>query len=232
MKFEDLKFMSIGGYCVGLYALGPNRIKGPVDNVLLLNAWAFKLLLEDKYYNYFITAPKQKYSEIRYNFKDIRIYHNNIEDPKYLIELKKRTETLKHFLSDIKTNKNKYLIFAIPHTFYTNKKLNSELEKCIKYLKEKNILDKVIFIGSTKANNVILPSKVDWMWFDFCLSKTEYNNLYKKYAINYIELSNINLFTAAGQEAAAKQFKNKVTAFLKEKELQQKQKNTTYYLYF
>jgi hypothetical protein len=38
IKFEDLKFMSIGGYCVGLYALGPNRIKGPVDNVLLLNA--------------------------------------------------------------------------------------------------------------------------------------------------------------------------------------------------
>ena len=50
MKFEDCKFMALGGNCASMYLLGGNiRIRGPVDNVVIEKYNAIKLLFENKY---------------------------------------------------------------------------------------------------------------------------------------------------------------------------------------
>ena len=45
-------FIALGGCCLSVYVLGPERIKGPVDNVLLFNKNSLELLLNNKYYSY------------------------------------------------------------------------------------------------------------------------------------------------------------------------------------
>ena len=54
MNIDALKFMSIGGNCACIGFLGPNRLRGPVDNVIVGNAKCLELLLTDQYYNFII----------------------------------------------------------------------------------------------------------------------------------------------------------------------------------
>ena len=45
IKFEDLKFMSIGSNCAPILFLGKDRIRGPIDNMAITDAYAIKFLI-------------------------------------------------------------------------------------------------------------------------------------------------------------------------------------------
>ena len=60
IKFEDYAFLSIGGYCLSVYALGASRIKGPVDNVLIEGVKALDLLFNNKYLEYLQSTKAQE----------------------------------------------------------------------------------------------------------------------------------------------------------------------------
>ena len=151
MKFEDLKFMSIGGYCLSLFALGPDRLKGPVDNILMLNSVILEKLLNKRYYNYLKTTPYIKKGPKKYFFKDLQIRHNDFEDQKYLKEVYRRLETFYTFIKDITENENKFLIFSIPHSFF-GLNLQNELINCINILKKHNF--KAHKIGNNPVNKM------------------------------------------------------------------------------
>lgn len=194
MKYNKDKFMSIGGYCLNLWVLGKNRIRGPIDNVLMISAETIKLLLENKYYSYLkhhtpCKMPRKDLPE-RYCFQYdnlVQIYHNNVYSEKFKPELKKRVNNLNKFYKNLLTNKDYYFVFCIPHTWVdiNNGELkNNELEKCILYFKQYNILDKIIFIGNRQAIS-IKPN----MWYNTYLNTDVLDYFIENYQIKYLELS-------------------------------------------
>lgn len=235
IKFEDCKFMSIGSYCLSIYILGNNRIAGPIDNVLIENSRSIELLLDNKYFNYltntnFIKIPKKYTENEEANFdfyfsNVVKIVHNDIEKPKYFINLKERINNFNAFIKSIK-DKNKFLVFTISYLFtdYKNGEvLNNSLESIIKYFKSKNILDKVIFVGCKKNKSI---KKQPW-WNNY-LNEKIVQKWKQQYQINYIELTDTDLATLPGKQAANVQFKQKFNKLLADKETkiksQQKQK--------
>lgn len=220
MKFEDYHFMSIGGYCLSLYALGENRIKGPVDNILYKNANALNDLLSYNYIN-ILKGPNIKHSEHRYEFDNFKILHNSLTE-KYIIEANNRLNTLKDFIKKIKTDSSYFLLFSIPHSFYQKGKFKEkEIAQIVNILKKFQLFDKTIFLGSTTDSKIEIP-KNDWLWFSNKLD----SNIVKKYSLKYIELTNINLFTDNGKKECHKQFIKNISTFLNQKKEKKNQNNT------
>ena len=60
VNLQDLKFMSIGGNCACIGFLGKNRIKGPVDNVIVGKPKCLDLLFSNKYLDYIINTSYDK----------------------------------------------------------------------------------------------------------------------------------------------------------------------------
>ena len=69
MKYLPENFISIGGCCLGLYILGKDRIRGPIDNVLLFSYKIIKFMLKKQYIYYLQNTPyiKRKKKKIRPN---------------------------------------------------------------------------------------------------------------------------------------------------------------------
>ena len=222
MKYDVNNFIAIGGCCLSVYVLGPQRIKGPVDNVLIFNKNALDLLLNNKYYSYIKhhTPLKTRKAnivpwepEFNYEYTDfVRIVHNNVEDSKFKPELKKRVNIFNKFYNEFKSDKNKHFIFTIPYSMVDNGKLiDKKLEECIILLKEYNILNRTIFIGSKKSD------KVNWkVWYNNYLDLESLNYLSAKYNIKYLELNDV-IITRKGYQQKIKlqeQFINKISNFL------------------
>ena len=69
MKFEDYHFMSIGGYCLSLYALGENRIKGPeykdLLHIIIMCCRVIRSKRGDDYVEILkMTYPNKKYADL------------------------------------------------------------------------------------------------------------------------------------------------------------------------
>lgn len=216
-------FIALGGCCLSVYVLGPERIKGPVDNVLLFNKNSLELLLNNKYYSYIkhhdpIRSKKANIvpwePEFNYEYPDmVRVVHNNVDDPKFKPELKKRVNVFNRFYQKFKTDKSKYFIFCIPYSMVNKGELiDNRLEECIQLLQEYKVLDRTIFIGARKSNKVEKD-----VWYDNYLTYENVTYLKTKYNIKYIELKDV-IITRKGQKQKNKlklQFIQKVNKLLK-----------------
>ncbi len=225
MKWSDLKLMAIGGCCLSVFILKKDRIPGPVDNTLLFNVESIKLLLTNKYYSYIkhhtpiktLKANRVPWEpDYNYEFpKIVRIVHNNIEEPKFMPELKKRVNNLNKFWETFSTDRTKFFIFSIPYSMInqdSGQLENRFLEEIIQYFKDLNILDRVIFVGCKKSNKV-----ENNVWYDNYLLPNDLNYLKDKYNIKYLELTDV-IITRKGLTEKEKlyiQFKQKLAKLLK-----------------
>jgi len=168
MKFEDLKFMSIGSNCAPILFLGKNRIRGPIDNMAITDAYAIKFLIENTFFNYIcdetnfiITNPKYGKGrpadpDVWFIYKYVNILHNDPRTDKFKVELKKRCELFNSFLANVKTNKNYYFTFCLNEAMVdttTHKLKDKTLYYICEYLKSIALLDKVIFV-QLHADNI------------------------------------------------------------------------------
>ena len=161
MQFSDYKFMSIGSNCAGMLFLGKDRLKGPVDNVVILDAYAIKYLIDDIYYSYITDTNNYKlvkpsYGKARpqdpdnwYEYKYVRILHNDPSTDKYKKELLARLELFNSFLKNVKKTVNHYFVFTL-NEYMCNTKTHTLQNKTfyyiLNYLKSVNLLSKVIFV--------------------------------------------------------------------------------------
>ena len=159
----EYKFMQIYGSCAATHYLGPDRIRGPVDNVLTKNYKTIDLLLTNNYLNYLKNnIPEQKDrqpsfegdSTVCYSYELVEIVHQNPQTEKYLTEAARRVNNFNNFLKNI-ANPAYYFVYSLNIYDLDNKthklKLN-RLEDNIKYLKQHNLLQKVIFVGTINNN--------------------------------------------------------------------------------
>jgi hypothetical protein len=87
----------------------------------------------------------------------VRIVHNDMKKESYFPALRDRVKEFNSFISDISKNTNKLLIFTVSYRMVdsrTGNLIGNKLEEIIKYLKSKNCLDKVIFVGATQQKSL------------------------------------------------------------------------------
>ncbi len=157
----DYHFMSLGSNCAPILFLGPDRIKGPVDNVVILDAYILKFLIDGTYFDYVTNPDNYKminpwYGKSRpedpdqwFEYKYLRIIHNDPRTPKYTEELKRRLETFKEFLKNVRTKDNYYFTFCMNEATVdtsTHRTTNNILYWVCEYLKSQGLLHKLIFV--------------------------------------------------------------------------------------
>ena len=208
----EYKFMQIYGNCAATHYLGKDRIRGPVDNVLTKNYQTIDLLLTNKYLDYLknnIPEIKERTpnfegdSAIGYCYNLIDVVHQDPRTDKYLAETAKRINNFNSFLANIK-KPDYYFVYSLNIYDLDNKthKLKFDrLEKNIKYLKQKKLLDKTIFVGTINNN-----------WWNFWSS--DMVPLIKKYNLKYLELDNVGMGICDDTETI-KQFNWKVKDLIK-----------------
>lgn len=166
MKFEDLKFMSIGSNCASIVLLGKNRqFKGPIDNVLIKGTDAIEALFLNKYFeilyssgystrNKYIT-PQDSYP-LLYDFNFVEILHNNPFTTKYKLELTKRINTFNYFLNKCKTNDDYFFIFTFNNWFIndsTHEVNHLGVTELLNLFKNYEILNRVIFVQTIQPKD-------------------------------------------------------------------------------
>ena len=222
MKFEDLKFMSIGSNCVYLACFDKKtRLKGPVDNVSLKSVNGLKLLIENKLYEFVKNNEAQRRHkndnefrpgdcewETLYPNKTICFVHNIPDGDKFFAEFKTRCDNLTNFLIDVKQNNNKWLIFTLNGNFvkyHTGELIENNLSEVLQYLAEMGLLSKTLIIGSRVL-------KSDYKVFDHHLNRASFNKIKEQFShLNYIELNDVNAWEP---EDTIKQFKEKMPNFV------------------
>ncbi len=154
-------FMSLGSNCAPILFLGPDRIKGPVDNVVITDAYILKFLIEGTYFDY-VTNPKNfemvepQYGKGRpadpdqwFIYKYLRILHNDPRTSKYAEELSKRLKVFKEFLNKVRTQDNYYFTFCLNEALVntnTHTLTDKTLYWVCEYLKKQGLIEKVIFV--------------------------------------------------------------------------------------
>lgn len=209
-KFEELKFMSIGANCADIGYLGPDRLRGPVDNMSgVKGILCFESLFNNTFLEEFKATPIQKPrfknyegdSDICYIYKSFAVCHNNPLEEKFIENLKKRYDNFIEFYSHIK-EPNYYFTYSLnteilkaTHTIQNEKLLRDE----ISLLKNLGILNKTIFVGTR-----LIKNKGNWDFYS--------EDFQKKFPeVLYIEIIDLNVFnTSKSQE----QFKQKIIKLL------------------
>lgn len=222
IKFEDYKFMQLGGNCAWLAMQDrATRIRGPMDNTILFGVNGIKLLIENKFYNFIKNTPFTKKLRTTGIFEGdypwfstfpnntVRFVHNEPKGEHFFKNLKKRCDTFNTFLKKVKENKYYYFIITLNQEmleWQTGKiKDNKKLFDIIKYLNKIHLLDKVIFIGCKVV-------KIDYNCFDYYLKEIDILKLKKQFLdFHYIEITDVNIWDQAHAE---EEFKNKVTNLL------------------
>ena len=165
MKFEDLKFMSIGSNCGDIFFLGKNRVRGPIDNVNLYKGLInvddvlSEKLLQDVISKNFdeIERRGQKVYRCRETF--IEFWHNNPNEEKFLVEFKRRYDNLRKALKD----ESFYFTYNPAWTDSKDgKNLENSFYKGLQVLERYGIKDRVILTNCINPNedvkNVFHPS--------------------------------------------------------------------------
>lgn len=207
---QKYHFMQLAGDCSCLGYLGLDRIRGPVDNVLTKGYKCIEKLINDLYYDEICNTKPDLYKhkkyfkgdiETTYDYPDVQIIHNDPLSVEYLQELKARCIVFKDFYKKVISNDNYY--FTINFNSFdvdkNNNEINNNINKTINYLKEKDILDKTIFIGlraTEEGRGNKHPNNIEY---------------YKKlYNIRYIEIINNDIWTSKLIDNCYKQFITKL----------------------
>ena len=163
--------MSIGGNCRGMPLLGKNRIRGPIDNVELLQGLlSSKILFENTLLDILNKEIPEQHkrkptfegdSDISYIYSEFMVVHNNPLNDGYIREITKRMDTFNTFLSHI-GEPNYFFIYTLNNEDFIKDDLGkSNFNKGLNFLIENNLLEKVIFIGT----------KCEKKGYDFLLKK-------------------------------------------------------------
>lgn len=155
---SDYHFMQLAGDCSCLGYLGNDRLRGPVDNVLTKGYKCIEKLLNNEYYNEIVNIKPELHKhkkyftgdiETSYDYPNVQIIHNHPTDISYLNELKARCIVFNDFYKKVLTEENYY--FTVNFNSFdldtNNNEINENIRKTIEFLKEKNLLDKTIFVG-------------------------------------------------------------------------------------
>lgn len=195
----DYNFLSIGGNCACIHTLSDKRILGPLDNMKskyglgsiqsIFNEGG----LEKEFFE--IGEIEQPFcgnhrddKEIWFSTTNYFIIHNNFRDLDFKENLRKRINTLYEFLDSLKTNPNNYLVYSLCEKDIdpVNNIMSDNFIKGIKILKEKNLLDRVIFLMITSD---------DRKWYHYvCPDIYNYSKNVLEFHINISEQAN-NYFT-------------------------------------
>ena len=147
-KFEVI---SLFGNCLPVFCLGPERIRGPVDNVECKSEVLIDLLLAKKYVEYLQNVPCQVLRsnndrtgepEVNYSWTIVNICHNDPTENKYMVELLARQAVLYSHFQNIKEDPNKFFLVSYNYPMLKDERL---IERVIDRLKFYDILDKTIF---------------------------------------------------------------------------------------
>jgi len=212
-------FMQIYGSCAAVHYLGPDRIRGPVDNVIAKGRGLISALLDGTYIEHIKNGtPEIKSrnpiflgdSPVYYCYDIVNIVHEDPRTDKYQEVLQKRLANFKDFLDQVRSNDNYYFVYSL-NIFDLNKdthKLNGNiLLKNIEYLKEKKLLDKTIFVGCT-------PGKTGRTWWDFW--SNDLIPLITKYNLKYVEVTEMCYgITPDKDKVLAAKFQELVSATIK-----------------
>lgn len=185
--------MQIYGNCTAVHSLGRSRIKGPVDNVVTKGVAFLRELLHGDYLAYFdkhvpkITSREPSLTgdhTSEYNYPIVVVSHNDPRTEKSKKELASRLDTFKEFKTKVLTDPDYYFIYSI-NQFDLNKQSHEIdlriFEENIKYLKQEQLLDKIVFV-ETKNDN----PKLFWNFYAINV-----NDTIKKYNLKYIQMHNI-----------------------------------------
>ena len=102
----EYKFMQIYGSCAAVHYLGPDRIKGPVDNVIAKGVGLLNALLNNTYLEHLqVQIPEVKQrnpifegdSPVYYCYDIVNIVHEDPRTEKYQIALQKRLNNFNYF---------------------------------------------------------------------------------------------------------------------------------------
>lgn len=210
MKFDDLKFISIGSTCATIGVLGNDRIKGPVDNLAgCKGTICFEVLFNGKFISSIfenqpiITDKKPGYegdSDKYYQYSHYTVCHNNPLENSYRKELLKRYQTFLDFKKDI-NNDDHYFIYSLGSAD-VNKRTHElnvpHIEKEIQYLKDIGVVNKTIFVGTRLVKN-----KGNWDFYGKDFSKI--------FPVLYVEIEDLNVWHTESTQA---QFKDQVCKLL------------------
>ena len=211
MKFDDLKFMSIGSNCANLGCV-KNRIKGPVDNlagvdrvICFENLFEGDEILKELSAEPIITDRTPNFegdSDKYYIYKHYMVCHNDPRTEKYKIEFERRLRVLQDFYKHIQ-EADHYFVYSLGPSEIDRSKntlqTDNNLKDIIKFLEERELLKKVIFIGSRNVK-----SKSYWNFY--C---SNFREVFPE--ILYVEIEDLNLWSS---EATQKQFQEKVSTIL------------------
>ena len=207
IKFENLKFMSIGSNCADLWYLGQTRVHGPVDNIVIKSTAAIESLLDKTFLTNIYTEPFVEEPKlwahtddlnIILNYKDFKLVHNNPNTDKFKQELSNRLERLNTFINNIQQKENCWLVFNLNKYFVNEKhEATTEFTKLINLLKTKNLFTKTIFVQLKKRK---LTTEHKW---DAWLAKQD--NLPKV----------ITIYDVTDAKLANMQFKQQIKQLLK-----------------
>lgn len=218
MNFEDLKFMSIGSNCAPIYFLGPDRLRGPVDNMAITDTYILKYLVDNTLFEYItnssnfkITNPKygkgrKKDPDVWFIYKYLNIIHNDPRTNEFKMELKSRILRFNEFLNNVKTKNNYYFTFCLNESMVdtsTHKLKNKTFYYVCEYLKSVNLLEKTIFV-ELHADNI---SHGGWCNC-YINNMTDYK---LKYNLKVIELFNYN---EINKDSLFQQFRKKIEEIL------------------
>lgn len=158
----NYNFLSIGGNCACIHTLADKRIHGPLDNMKskyglgsiqsIFNEGG----LEKEFFE--IGEIEQPFcgnhrddKEIWFSTTNYFIIHNNFRDIDFKDNLKKRIKTLYEYIDSLKENPNNFLIYSLCEKDIdpVNNLMSDNFIKGFNILREKNLLDKVIFLMVT-----------------------------------------------------------------------------------
>lgn len=233
MKFEDYKFMQLGGNCAYLgFQSDKKRIRGPMDNTIIFGVNCIKLLFNNKLYDFvkntkFISKPRPKSFKLdcpvfsTFPNDTVRFVHNIPEGEKFFTNFKQRCENFNNFFKKVKTDDKYYFIITINQIFAeldTGKLKNNKLDEIIKFLRKTKLLDKTIFVG-TRATKKEYKKLFNYYIKDINKYKQKVGN------INYIEMLDVDIWPQSSKDTQL-QFKKKISVLLTQLEQKNRLKKT------
>ena len=188
-----VNFLSIGSNCAALGYLGPNRIRGPFDNVICKNGLLSSKILfnETLFRREFMSPPfvksREKYFEMdtgySFSYENIKFIHNDPTTIKFRTEFEKRYQNFKIFYDNLKTLPNYFFTYSLGAADIRNNFVTDTFYKGIQFLKKENIVNKIIIVG-TKMNKVCdMGNYFNPKIVSFC----------NEYKIKYVTIDNCDL---------------------------------------
>lgn len=176
---KNYYFLQLCGNCEGMGYLGPNRIRGPIDNVVTKGVKCLKRLFNNTYLSAIYSEPCKAYhkdkqfdndSEWAFEYDFVKILHNNITDISYKTSLQKRIDTFNDFLYKVKTREEKDHFFTLNLNEYDidyksniHKLSGSNFIKVLEFLKSNGVISQCIVVQSKLSDSSAINNRNEFV---------------------------------------------------------------------